>query len=218
MSHPQVKITLSETGQIQTITVPVDACCGTDPIPCPPVPCPPAPSASSVMIATLESTETGNFGQPVSLFDYQIVRPSEDAEINSYGSSIKFKSNGWFTVSLTCRVQPVNSNNDVYPYGATVYGSHVTRSLEGRSNHARFAQSDGSISEFDNDSLRSNFGTDSQRVQWHDEFTVEVTDFDSQESAILMYAQKYAGFGHTANYSGVIKVTKIAGPVVTPVV
>ncbi len=211
MSHPQVKITLSETGQIQTITVPVDACCGADTPECPPCPpCPPVESSPQTMIATLEGASQGNFGQPVSLFDAQIARSSADAEINSYGSSIKYKSNGWFTVSLTCRVQPVNSNDDVYPYGATVYGSHVTLSLEGRSNHARFAQPDGSISEFDNDSLRSNFGTDSQRVQWHDDFTVEVTDFEAQESAIIMYAQKYAGSGQNANYSGVIKVTKIA--------
>jgi hypothetical protein len=168
------------------------------------------------MIATLEGASQGNFGQPVSLFSYQIARESADAEINSYGSSIKYKSNGWFTVSLTCRVQPVNSNDDVYPYGATVYGSHVTLSLEGRSNHARFAQADGSVSEFDNDSLRNDFGTDSQRVQWTDEFTVQVTDFNTQESAILMYAQKYAGYGHLANFSGVVKVTKIA-PLSEPV-
>lgn len=214
MSYPQVKITLSDTGQVQTICIPVSACCDTEPVPCPPKP--PIVPSPQTMIATLEGVSQGNFGQPVSLFTYQIVNPSDDADINSYGSSIKYKSNGWFTVSLTCRVQPVNSNDDVYPYGATVYGSHVTLSLEGRSNHARFAQSDGSVSEFDNDSLRNEFGTDSQRVQWHDDFTVEITDFETQESAIIMYAQKYAGLGNAANFSGTIKVTKIASAAVLP--
>ncbi len=208
MTHPQVKITLSDTGQIQTISVPVDACCGSDPSPCPPAP--PVAGAPQTMIALLGASSVGTFGQPAMLFTPEIVKPSEDAEINSYGSSIKYKSNGWYTVSLTCTVEPVNNNDNNYPYGATVYGSHVTMSLEGRSNHSRFAQSAEGVSEFDNDSLHNDFGTESQKAQWHDDFTVKVTNFEVQESAIIMYAQKYAGFGHGANYSGVIKVTKVA--------
>lgn len=211
MPHPHVKITMSETGLVHTITVPVDACCTVDPVPgCPPSPPSPPIAVPQTMVATLNPLGQGNFGQPVSMFDVQELSPSADAGLNSYGSSIQYKSNGWFHVSLTCKVEPVNLNDNNYPYGATVYGSHVTMSLEGRSNHARFAQSGEGVSEFDNDSLHGDFGTESQKVQWHDDFTVKVTDFEAQESAIIMYAQKYAGGGQGALYSGVIKVTKFA--------
>jgi hypothetical protein len=187
-------------------------CCGCEDQSEPPVAYAPAPT----MIAVLNPLGQGNFSQQVSMFDPVIVNPSPDAQINSYGSSIQYKSNGWYTVSLTCKVTPVDDYDDVYPHGATVYGSHVTMSLEGRSNHARFANTSGF--EYENAILRSEFGTESQKVQWHDDFTVEVTNFETQESAIIIYAQKYAGIGNLAEFSGVIKVTKIAPPTPAPVV
>ncbi len=190
------------------VTVNCDNCETSSCQPCPPAP--PAAKTPETMIAVLNPLGQGNFGQPATMFDAQIVKPSEDAELNFYGSSIKYKSNGWYTVSLTCKVEPVNGNDDVYPYGVTVYGSHVTLSLEGRSNHARYAEPDDGNSQFANDPLRNDFGTESQKVQWHDDFTVKIEDFEGQESAIIMYAQKYAGGLDNAKFSGVLKVTKIS--------
>lgn len=174
---------------------------------------PTVPGYPDVLIAKLDSAGQGNFGQLQTTFLPTVLNPSLNADINSYGSAIVYKSNGWYTVSLTCRVEPGTSENDFdeYPYGATVYGSHVSYSKEGASTHARFAESGGNgVSEFSNEMLMNDFGTDTQKVQWHDEFTVEITDFESQQSGISMYARKYAGYGIPARFSGVIKVTKIA--------
>lgn len=176
---------------------------------CPPVSTPALPET---LIVVLAPQQVANFETAASVFNVQELKPSADAYMGGpNGSSILFRSNGFYSVSITSAAAlDANGVNEVWPYGVTLFGTRVLGALEGGSKYARFARSGGNGElEFENDILSQLIGDETQRMQWSDEFTVRVEDFQNHESPIFMYAQRYAGFAWPVRFSGVLRVTKI---------